>query len=167
MKKFCFTLLLITLPLLVNAQNLKFGYFSYDKVFHAMASYATASNTYASIKAKYDAEVKRSEDDFNRRYEDFLEVQHNLNPSILRKRQAEIEELLQRNRAFKIETERLLKQAEQYTFAPVRNKLNATLQEMGHESGYAFILNTDNNTMPYVNNAVGEDITNALITVLQ
>lgn len=167
MKKLCFTLLLITLPLLVNAQNLKFGYFSYDKVFHTMASYTTASNTYASIKAKYDAEVKRATDDFNQRYEDFLEVQRSLEPSILRKRQAEIEELFQRNKAFKNEVERLLKQAEQDTFAPVREKLNTTLQEMGKESGYAFIINTDNNAIPFINNAMGEDITNALITVLQ
>ena len=71
MKKICFALLIIFFPLLISAQNLKFGYFSYNKVFHAMAGYTKALSTYASIKAKYDAEVKRSEDDFNMRYDDF------------------------------------------------------------------------------------------------
>ena len=38
---------------------------------------------------------------------------------------------------------------------------------MGKESGYAFILNTDNNTVPFVNTAMGEDVTDALITALK
>ena len=38
---------------------------------------------------------------------------------------------------------------------------------MGKESGYAFILNTDNNVLPYTNPAIGEDITDALISVLK
>ena len=54
-----------------------------------MADYATATRSLNDLKAKYDAETKRSADDFNNRYEDFLDVQHKLDPSILRKRQAE------------------------------------------------------------------------------
>ena len=92
--------------------SLKFGYFSYEKVLHAMADYATATRSLNDLKAKYDAETKRSADDFNNRYEDFLDVQHKLEPSILRKRQAELEELMDRNIAFRKETDRLLKKAE-------------------------------------------------------
>lgn len=167
MKKICFAFLLIFFPLLISAQNLKFGYFSYNKVFHAMAGYTKALSTYASIKAKYDAEVKRSEDDFNMRYEDFLEVQRTLAPSILHKRQAELEELLQRNKAFKSEAERLLQKAEQDTFAPVKEQLNAALQQIGKENGYAFIFNTDNDAVPFINDAIGEDITNMLTAILK
>lgn len=167
MKKLFLSFLFVLLPLMVGAQNIKFGYFSYGKVYHAMADYATAMQTYNRLKAKYDAEVKRSEDDFNQRYEDFLEVQRTLEPSILRKRQSELEDLMERNRNFKKETERLLKQAEAETFAPVKQKLANTIRQMGHESGYAFILNTDNNVMPYVDNAIGEDVTTALITALK
>ena len=77
-----------------------------------MADYATATRSLNDLKAKYDAETKRSADDFNNRYEDFLDVQHKLEPSILRKRQAELEELMDRNIAFRKETDRLLKKAE-------------------------------------------------------
>lgn len=167
MKKLFFTLLTALLPLVVSAQGIKFGYFSYNKVYHAMADYAKAKQAFDALKAKYDAEVKRSEDDFNHRYEDFLEVQRTLEPSILRKRQSELEDLMQRNKQFKKDTERLLKQAEEETFAPVKQKLSTTLRQMGSESGYAFILNTDNNSVPFVNNAVGEDVSEALITVLK
>ena len=37
----------------------------------------------------------------------------------------------------------------------------------GRKSGYAFILNSDNNTLLYVDTAKGEDITDALIAVLK
>jgi outer membrane protein len=38
---------------------------------------------------------------------------------------------------------------------------------MGKESGYAFILNADNNSVPFVNTAMGEDVTEALIAALK
>ena len=51
---------------------------------------------------------------------------------------------MDRNVAFRKETERLLKKAEDDIYAPVRRKLDATVRGMGKESGYAFILNSDN-----------------------
>ncbi len=171
MKKLFLSFAMVLLPLMAAAQQtvpvLKFAYFSYDKVLHAMADYAAATRSYNDLKAKYDAEAKRSADDFNSRYEEFLDVQRKLEPSILRKRQAELEELMDRNVAFRKETERLLKKAEDDIYAPVRRKLDATVRGMGKESGYAFILNSDNNTLLYVDTAKGEDITDALIAVLK
>ena len=171
MKKLFFSIAMLLLPLLAAAQQstpvFKFAYFSYEKVLHAMADYAAATRSLNELKAKYDAETKRSVDDFNSRYEDFLDVQRKLEPSILRKRQAELEELMDRNIAFRKESERLLKKAEDDIYAPVRKKLDTTVRQMGKESGYAFILNTDNNGLPYTNPAIGEDITDALISVLK
>ena len=74
---------------------------------------------------------------------------------------------MERNIAFRKESERLLKKAEEDIYAPVRTKLNNTVRQMGKESGYAFILNTDNNSVPFVNTAMGEDVTEALIAALK
>ena len=171
MKKLFFSIAMLLLPLLAAAQQstpvFKFAYFSYEKVLHAMADYAAATRSLNELKAKYDAETKRSVDDFNSRYEDFLDVQRKLEPSILRKRQAELEELMDRNITFRKESERLLKKAEEDLYAPVRGKLDATVREMGKESGYAFILNTDDNSLPFASPSMGEDITDALIAVLK
>lgn len=93
MKKPILSFVFMLLPLLATAQQnvpaFKFAYFSYEKVLHSMADYATATRSLNELKAKYDAETKRSVDDFNSRYEDFLDVQRKLEPSILRKRQAD------------------------------------------------------------------------------
>ena len=103
--------------------------------------------------------MKRTEDEFNSKYEEFLDVQKDLVPAILRKRQAELQEMMQKNINFKNESQRLLKQAETDAFAPVKNKLYNALTKVGQAQGYAFILNTDGDACPYVNPEMGEDAT--------
>lgn len=40
--------------------------------------------------------------------------------------------------------------------------MNAALQQIGKENGFAFILNTDNNATPYLSAEMGVDITETL-----
>ena len=79
--------LLLTATLAVGAQGLKFGYFSYDEVQASMDDYIIAKANVAALKDKYDAEIKRSEKDFNDKYEEFLEeFDVSLSPDELKKR---------------------------------------------------------------------------------
>lgn len=147
-----------------NGQSLplRFGYFSFDSVFCAMPGYAVAAQNVDELRAKYDAETKRVEEEFNSKYEEFLEGQRSFAPTILAKRQAELSELIQKNIAFKEEANRLLSQAEKEAYAPLKAKIDAALQAIGKERGYAFILNTDANALPYIDATMGEDITDLL-----
>lgn len=158
MKKILLFLLLLALPFIVYGQQIKFGYFSYQEALKAMPDYAIAQQNLSDLRSKYDAETKRSEDEFNKKYEEFLEGQRDFAPSIRDKRQAELTELMEKNIAFKEEAKRLLKQAEHDAYAPLRQKLSAALQKIGRSRGYAFILNTDNDTAPYIDTTMGEDI---------
>ena len=81
--------------------QLRFGYLSYDSVLVAMPGYALVKNTLASMRSQYEAEMKRVEQDFNLKYEEFLEGQRDFPETILRKRQTELKELLDRNVSFK------------------------------------------------------------------
>jgi outer membrane protein len=78
---------------------------------------------------------------------------------ILQKRQAELQELMQKNIAFKADAERLLTQAEKDAMAPVTEKMKTALQKIGKERGYAVILNTDSNACPYIETTIADDIT--------
>jgi len=147
----------------VEAQPaLRFGYFSYNEVFHTMPGYAIAKHHMDDLRLKYDAETKRSEDEFNSKYEEFLDGQRNFAPSILEKRQAELRELMAKNMAFKADSERLLKQAEEEAYAPLKKQIKEVLQKLGKAKGYAFILNVDNDSFPYVDASMGEDITESI-----
>ena len=138
--------------------TLRFGYISYQEALKAMPEYNTSLQEIEALKGKYAEELKRVEDEFNVKYEDFLNKQKDFAPSILRKRQAELQDLIKRNVAFKEESQRLLKQAEQESNAMLRTKLNTILTQLGVEHGLAFVLNTDNDAAPYVNKLLGEDL---------
>lgn len=141
---------------------LRFGYFSFEQVFHTMPGYAIAKHNMDELRGKYDEETKRVETEFNSKYEEFLDGQRSYAKSIFEKRQAELRELMEKNIAFKAEAARLLKKAEEEAYAPLKAKMNAALQQIGKEHGFAFILNTDNNATPYLSAEMGVDITEAL-----
>lgn len=161
MRKLLFLFLLLAMPFVAHAQ-LRIGYFSHDAVLRLMPEYAIAQQNMADLRAKYDTEMQRSEEEFNAKYEDFLEKQRDLVPSILRKRQAELQEMMDKNIAFKKEAMRLLGEAENDAFAPVRQKLNDAVKEVGRSRGYAVVINTDGDACPYIDASLGEDITDAL-----
>lgn len=157
MKKNIFLLFFLLLPLAAAAQ-LKFGYLSYGEAIKSMPDYGVAQKNIESLRAQYDNEIKRAEDEFNSKYESFLDGQAGFAPAILKKRQAELQDLLDKNVAFKKEADRLLRQAEGDMYAPLRARLDAILKKIGLERGYAFILNTDNDALPFINPENGEDI---------
>lgn len=166
MKKLFLLIVLGVLSLTANAQT-RFGYFSFDNVLKSMPDYVMAQRSIDDLRQKYDAEMKRAEDEFNSKYEEFLDVQKDLVPAILRKRQAELQEMMQKNINFKNESQRLLKQAEADAFAPVKNKLYNALTKVGQAQGYAFILNTDGDACPYVSPEMGEDATELIKEALR
>ena len=146
---------------------LKYGYLSYDSVFQAMPEYATMQATMKELRVKYEAEQKRVEDDFNKKYEEFLDGQASFPQTILQKRQSELQEMLDKNIAFKKESQRLLCKAECEAKAPLKARLQAVLKQVGEERGYAFILNTDGNAAPWFNEAMAEDCTETVKALLK
>lgn len=123
-----------------------------------MAGYSIAMKHIDDLRKQYDAEMKRVEEEFNKKYEEFLDGQKDFAPSIREKRQAELQEMMEKNIAFKQEARRLIRQAEEEAMAPLKEQLSSVLNALGKEKGYAFIINTDNNALPFVNELMGEDI---------
>ena len=137
---------------------MKFGFLSYEAALQSMPDYTLAQNKLADLKAQYQTEAKRVEDEFNRKYEEFLEGQREFPKTILQKRQSELQELMQKNIAFKQQGLDELAKAEQEAMAPLRIKLIEALGKIGRERGYAFIVDTDQKALPFINPAMGEDI---------
>lgn len=142
---------------------IRFGYLSCDSVLHAMPEYNVAMKNLNELKAKYDSEMKRVEDEFNSKYELFLEGQSDFAPSIRQKRQAELQELMEKNRDFKNEATRLLEQAKQEAITPLKKTIQANITRIGLQKGLAFVVNTDGGNMPFLNTIMGEDITEEVI----
>lgn len=145
----------------------RFGYLSYEQTLRSLPDYAIAQRNIDKLRQDYDAEMKRVEEEFNAKYETFLEGQREFAPSILKKRQAELQELMEKNVAFKEQAQQLLRNAEQEAFAPLRAQLQQAINRVALAHSFSFVLNTDNNAVPFVNPSTGVDITAEVLATLQ
>ena len=131
---------------------------SYDEALKVIPQYAIVEKQMSDLRAQYQAETKRVEDEFNRKYEEFLDGQRDFPKTILQKRQTELQELMERNIAFRQKSLEELSEAEQQAMAPLRIRLIEALGKIGRERGYAFIVDTDQKALPFINPSMGEDI---------
>lgn len=162
MRKLFLFLFLASLSFVADAQTIKFAAFSSDSVMKVMPDYIAAQATLKELRGQYNAEVKRTEEDFNNKYEAFIEVYSSLDTNIRNKRQTELQELMVKGMAFKDEAGRLLRKAEADAMAPVRARIDDALAEVAKEYGYAFVLDKDKGAVPYVNIELCDDITELL-----
>lgn len=159
--------LLLLVATMASAQSLRFAWFDYDAVLQSMTDYTKAQADLQELRTKYEAEAKRSEADFSQKYDEFLDGQRDFAPSIFRKRQAELQELLDKNIAFKKESAQLLQQAEAEALAPVKQRLDDAVKKLGQEGGYAFVMRATASQLPYVDPTQGTDITEQLKAALK
>lgn len=164
-------LILLLVALTVQAQNgtpqagamERIGYFSYSAALDSMPQIAAVKEQVRLLREQYDKEMKRSSEEFNLRYEEFLEQQGTLTPLIMKKRQAELQDFLQRNIAFKEEAKRLLQEAEADLMRPVRERLQAAIKAVGEREALFLIVNTDSEAAPFLNPLFSRDITREIL----
>ncbi|MCD7720891.1 MAG: OmpH family outer membrane protein [Prevotellaceae bacterium] len=156
---------LLLLPFTLSAQ-IRIGYVSYEKLLHAMPEYAQAEEDLRQLKAQYDDEATRGEDEFQRKFTEFLEGQKDFPQNILLKRQAELQALMENGLSFRQEAQGILEETERQLISELEKRLNAAIQEVGASGGFLCILNTDGNQCPFINQGAGEDVTFAVLQKL-
>ncbi len=151
-------LILLFCPLQMVAQT-HFGYFSYKAVMDSLPDMIVARQSMEVLRGKYTAEIKRTEEEFNRKYAEFLSGQKDFPQGILQKRQRELQQLMEAGLSFRKDCEKQLAEAEKNMYAPVKDRLQQAVRAVGLEGGYDFIVNTDNESYPYINPWRGDDVT--------
>ncbi|MBR1378298.1 MAG: OmpH family outer membrane protein [Bacteroidaceae bacterium] len=137
----------------------RFAYISYGEVLKSMPAYAAAQKSLADLRANYDNELKRTDEEFSKQFAEYVDGQRTFPENILLKRQKELQQLMEQGLEFKEEARRLLAQAEVELMQPVNKQLKEVIAKIAKERGYAFVLNTDNNAAPFVDGELGDDIT--------
>ncbi|MCH5168415.1 MAG: OmpH family outer membrane protein [Prevotellaceae bacterium] len=158
MKRLYFILPLLIFCATCSAQ-IQFGYISYEQLLKELPEYAQAKQGLAELKTKYEGEATRSEEEFQRKFVDFLQGQKDFPQAIMQKRQAELQSLMDNGIAFRQKSQELIAQAEEELMQAAYKRLNSALLEVGVEYGYGYILNTDGNSCPYINPVIGVDVT--------
>ena len=161
MKRLATIVIILCVFLGVSAQEnniFRFGYLSYEQALKSMHDYAIVQQKMTTLQSQYQAETMRVEEEFNRKYEEFLEGQREFPKTILQKRQTELQELMEKNIAFKEESRQLLATEEEEAMAPLKIRLAETIARIAKEHGLALVINTDSNACPFIDPMMGEDI---------
>ena len=154
-------------PQQVVIQPQHFGYLSYNDVLKAMPEYEQAMKGIAELKATYDQEMTRAEQEFSKKFAEYVDGQKSFPENIMLKRQKELQQLMEQSMQFKKEAQELLTNAEAELLAPVNEKLQNAIKAVGKQRNYAYVLNTDANAYPYISDSgEAENCTDAVLTQL-
>ena len=147
--------------------NIIIGFLSYDSALVSMPEYAIAQQQIAETRQAYDDEMKRVEKEFNDKYEEFLENRKDYPRTILLKRQTELQELLEKNIAFKNQSRQELQQIERQILAPLRIRLNETIATIARQQQLTMVVNTDSNACPFIEPMQSVDLNETVIRALR
>ena len=164
MRKYLF--LLLMLPMAVAAQTSAFGYFRYKKVVEQLPEYQQVCNDYEELKKQCDAEIARNEEQLTRSYVAYLDGQNEFPEPILRKRQKELQELVDKSILFRKELQAWLTAAHDSLYAPLRAKIDDAVSRVCLHNNLAYIIDLDEAGYKFINPTCGFDITNALLGTL-
>ena len=125
--------LLMMLPLGVFAQESKIAIVNTQEVIQAMPEFATMQKQMADMEAKYKNEMQVMQDEYNKKYSDFVAQQDSLTENIKMRRMQELQNFIQIS-----QQDFQKKQGELFT--PIQDKLKNAIKAVGDEKGYTYIL---------------------------
>lgn len=155
-------LILLTIVSMTAVAQSKFGYVSYMEIVKALPEYNLVETHLDELQAKYEAEIERSDREFNQKYTDFIEEQSKFPDNIRIKRHKELQELMEISMEFKGEINRAMREARKEMMKPLYEKVDEAVMKVCVDGDYDYILNTDNRMYIAINPNNGTDITEQL-----
>lgn len=132
--------LLMMLPLGVFAQESKIAIVNTQEVIQAMPEFATMQKQMADMEAKYKNEMQVMQDEYNKKYSDFVAQQDSLTENIKMRRMQELQYMEQRTQNFIQISQQDFQKKQGELFTPIQDKLKNAIKAVGDEKGYTYIL---------------------------
>lgn len=163
MRKFLF--LLVISPLAVMSQS-KFGYFSYSELLDSLPQYKEAIADYNQLKLRCSKEVERNELELTRFYVAFLDGQKDFPEPILRKRQKELQQMIDNSVIFRDQLKQWLKEAKDSLCRPSYQAIDSALSRVCREFRLTHAIDIDEKAYKYINPDFGLEITEDLLSAI-
>ena len=133
-------LLLMILPLGAIAQEVKIAFVKTQEVFMAMPEVSGMEKQMADLNAKYRVELKQMQDEYQKKYSDFVAQQDSLTENIKMRRMQELQDMEQRTQNFIQISQQDFQKKQGELFTPIQDKLKNAIKAVGDEKGYTYIL---------------------------
>lgn len=139
----------LALPMSVMAQ--KFGVVDLEAVFSAMPETAAMQTQLTDTSKKYEDEFAKLQEEVNKLYADFQNIQNDANTpeSIKERRIQEIQERAQKVEQFRNTAQQDLARLQETLMAPIQSKIQDAVKAIGAEGSFTFIFPNEQGLLLY------------------
>ena len=159
LKKIALILLLIA-PMSLFAQ--KFGHIKTQEILTVMPEYTKAQTDIQTMQQQYEDEMKRLQDEINKKFAAYQQEQANLPKNIQERRQKELQELNERGMQMGQDAQQQLQQSWMQMLEPSAKKIDDAIKAVGQEGGYIYIFDLNATQIPFINETQSTDVTSAV-----
>ena len=149
---------LVAFPMCIAAQTLKFGTVNSQEIFNLMPDKAAAESTLQSVSEKYQTEFNNLQQEFEKKFKEYQELDPSTPQSIKDRRAQELQENQQKIQNFQQMAAQDLQKQQETLLAPITDKIQKAIQAVGAEGGYTFIYDLSIPAVVYTG-AGAEDVT--------
>jgi outer membrane protein len=136
-------LLFMILPLSMSAQDLKIAYVNVQEIFMAMPEMSAIEKKIVDLNEEYAKEMKQMEDEYTKKYSDFVAQQDSLTENIKLRRMQEIEDMRTRMENFVPIAREDMQKKQQELYQPVQDKIRNAIKAVGDEKGYTYVVSME------------------------
>ena len=106
----------------------------------AMPEVSGMEKQMADLNEKYRVELKQMQDEYQKKYSDFVAQQDSLTENIKMRRMQELQDMEQRTQNFIQISQQDFQKKQGELFTPIQDKLKNAIKAVGDEKGYTYIL---------------------------
>ena len=151
---------------IVSAQEGMFGYIDFNNTLKHMPEYVDAEQKLKKIQSDYKEEIERSKREFERQYINFILEQDHLSPTIVAKRQKELQLLMDNNVEFRDKVQSELETKRDSLLNPIKIKLLDVISKVCTEQGLDYVIDTSAGTFLSINQTKGVDISASVYSLV-
>ena len=153
MKKIVLSLMLL-LPLSMVAQEIKIAVVNTDNIFNDMPENSAIESQLMEIMERYQSELQSMNAEYTRKVSELNEQQESLPDNIKATRIGDIEDLQGRMEILYQAGEQEISKKREELYAPVIDKLQKAIDEVGEENGYTIMFNPHPQILLYTSKTV-------------
>ena len=135
-------LALIALPLGALAQE-KIAYFNPGEVMVLMPEWKAMTDSLQKLQAEYEREIEMLKEEYNTKYQAFMNESESLSESIKIRRMQEIQGIEERAALFGEDSQQRLMQTQQALMEPIQKKVRDAIQAVGAANNFLYILHIE------------------------
>ncbi len=140
---------MLALPLGAMAQT-KFGHMNSQEIITVMPEFTKAQADLDAMSKQYQTEMQRTQEEFTKKYQEFLAQADSLPKNIAERRQKELQDMSQRQEQFQQEAYQSMQKAQQDAMTPIYQKLETAVQAVGKAEGVIYIFDMARTPLAYI-----------------